>query len=138
MKNCCDYDGWVSCNLTVTKVTKVAQFRFVRPFFRPRSIRTLTASMFSSVSSIDIALGVFMSIDSVFFKIRPDMWGSPDKEGELKKRGHVVKNWKTRWFIVQGDHMFYFREKGVSSRLKLKCVEKMQRSYERGGCAAIA
>ncbi len=28
-------------------------------------------------------------------------------------KGHVVKNWKTRWFIVQHDMMFYFKSKGV-------------------------
>jgi hypothetical protein len=41
------------------------------------------------------------------------MWAKPDKEGELRKQGHVVKNWKIRWFIVQNDHMFYFKARGV-------------------------
>ncbi|PRP77295.1 p21-activated protein kinase [Planoprotostelium fungivorum] len=59
---------------------------------------------------------VFVSIHLVTIPqaITSDMWACPDKEGELKKRGHVVKNWKTRWFIVQRDHMFYFKGKGRS------------------------
>eukprot|EP01121_Diplochlamys_sp_Union-15-3_P015057 TRINITY_DN4907_c0_g1_i2.p1 TRINITY_DN4907_c0_g1~~TRINITY_DN4907_c0_g1_i2.p1 ORF type:complete len:253 (+),score=46.87 TRINITY_DN4907_c0_g1_i2:23-760(+) len=38
-------------------------------------------------------------------------WVKPDKEGLLKKQGHVVKNWKYRWFIVKNDYMFYFKDK---------------------------
>ncbi len=41
------------------------------------------------------------------------MWSKPDKQGELVKRGHVVKSWKTRWFIIQNDLMFYFKNRGV-------------------------
>jgi len=48
----------------------------------------------------------------------PEMWSKPDKQGELKKKGHVVKNWKSRWFVVQHDMMFYF--KGRSDLLKPK------------------
>eukprot|EP01117_Protostelium_nocturnum_P015493 TRINITY_DN601_c0_g1_i2.p1 TRINITY_DN601_c0_g1~~TRINITY_DN601_c0_g1_i2.p1 ORF type:complete len:484 (-),score=181.40 TRINITY_DN601_c0_g1_i2:92-1543(-) len=39
-------------------------------------------------------------------------WANPDKEGELRKQGHVVKNWKTRWFIIKNDNLFYFKSKG--------------------------
>ncbi|EGG14776.1 p21-activated protein kinase [Cavenderia fasciculata] len=42
--------------------------------------------------------------------VTPDQWNSPDKEGELKKQGHIVKNWKKRWFRVQKDMLFYFKE----------------------------
>jgi len=41
----------------------------------------------------------------------PDMWKNPTKSGELSKRGHVVKNWKTRWFILQEKKLFYFKKK---------------------------
>lgn len=41
------------------------------------------------------------------------MWSKPDKQGELKKQGHVVKNWKTRWFVIQHDMMFYFKNRSV-------------------------
>ncbi|KYQ91284.1 p21-activated protein kinase [Tieghemostelium lacteum] len=41
----------------------------------------------------------------------PDQWKKPDKEGELKKQGHVVKNWKKRKFVIQNDMLFYFKEK---------------------------
>lgn len=44
--------------------------------------------------------------------ISPEMWSKPDKQGELKKQGHVVRNWKNRWFIIQNDLMFYFRQRG--------------------------
>jgi len=45
-------------------------------------------------------------------QITPQLWAKPDKQGELKKKGHLVKNWKTRWFIIQNDMMFYFKSKG--------------------------
>jgi hypothetical protein len=40
-----------------------------------------------------------------------DSWSRPEKEGELKKQGHVVKNWKKRWFRVQNDMLFYFKDR---------------------------
>lgn len=39
------------------------------------------------------------------------MWSRPDKEGYLVKQGHFVKNWKERWFILQGNLLFYFKNK---------------------------
>mmetsp|Transcript_20370 Transcript_20370/g.34761 ORF Transcript_20370/g.34761 Transcript_20370/m.34761 type:complete len:488 (-) Transcript_20370:14-1477(-) len=42
----------------------------------------------------------------------PDMWSQPDKCGLLRKQGHVVKNWKSRWFVIQQDKMFYFKNRG--------------------------
>jgi len=45
------------------------------------------------------------------FELSPEMWAKPDKQGELKKQGHVVKNWKTRWFVIQHDMMFYFKSR---------------------------
>eukprot|EP01119_Soliformovum_irregulare_P008600 TRINITY_DN21704_c0_g1_i1.p1 TRINITY_DN21704_c0_g1~~TRINITY_DN21704_c0_g1_i1.p1 ORF type:complete len:488 (+),score=109.34 TRINITY_DN21704_c0_g1_i1:28-1491(+) len=44
-------------------------------------------------------------------ELSPEMWSKPDKQGELKKQGHVVKNWKTRWFVIQHDMMFYFKNR---------------------------
>jgi len=43
--------------------------------------------------------------------LEPIMWSKPDKQGEMKKQGHMVKNWKSRWFILQQDKLFYFRSK---------------------------
>jgi len=37
-----------------------------------------------------------------------------EKEGELKKQGHVVKNWKTRWFVIKDNNFYYFKKKGDS------------------------
>jgi len=45
------------------------------------------------------------------FELSPEMWSKPEKAGELKKQGHVVKNWKTRWFAIQHDMMFYFKSR---------------------------
>jgi len=41
-------------------------------------------------------------------------WYPNDKEGELKKQGHVVKNWKNRWFILKDNNFYYFKKKGRS------------------------
>lgn len=41
----------------------------------------------------------------------PESWSHPEKEGELKKQGHVVKNWKKRWFRIQNDMLFYFKDR---------------------------
>lgn len=57
------------------------------------------------------------------------MWRDPDKEGQLVKQGpsppsaylpthpaplgHVMKNWKARWFVIKNDNLFYFKKKGV-------------------------
>jgi len=38
-------------------------------------------------------------------------WTSPDFEGNLKKKGHLVQNWKQRWFILKGDKLWYFKSK---------------------------
>ena len=38
-------------------------------------------------------------------------WTNPDKEGELSKRGHFVKNWKKRWFRLKKDSLYYFKTK---------------------------
>jgi hypothetical protein len=43
--------------------------------------------------------------------LTPDMWSRPDKQGELKKEGHFVKNWKVRWFVLQRDMLFYFKSR---------------------------
>eukprot|EP00026_Physarum_polycephalum_P004914 Phypoly_transcript_04940.p1 GENE.Phypoly_transcript_04940~~Phypoly_transcript_04940.p1 ORF type:complete len:546 (+),score=64.84 Phypoly_transcript_04940:332-1969(+) len=41
----------------------------------------------------------------------PSCWESPAKEGELMKQGHLVKNWKKRWFRIQNDMLFYFTKR---------------------------
>eukprot|EP00009_Paramoeba_aestuarina_P008266 CAMPEP_0201525550 /NCGR_PEP_ID=MMETSP0161_2-20130828/28632_1 /ASSEMBLY_ACC=CAM_ASM_000251 /TAXON_ID=180227 /ORGANISM="Neoparamoeba aestuarina, Strain SoJaBio B1-5/56/2" /LENGTH=517 /DNA_ID=CAMNT_0047925519 /DNA_START=90 /DNA_END=1643 /DNA_ORIENTATION=- len=44
-------------------------------------------------------------------ELNSEMWSRPDKQGELKKEGHFVKNWKSRWFILQKDMLFYFKSR---------------------------
>ncbi|XP_066536152.1 pleckstrin-2 [Hoplias malabaricus] len=34
------------------------------------------------------------------------------KEGFLVKRGHVVLNWKVRWFVLKADKLLYYRYEG--------------------------
>eukprot|EP00727_Mastigamoeba_balamuthi_P012821 m51a1_g8161 putative p21-activated protein kinase (363) ;mRNA; f:67447-69230 len=38
-------------------------------------------------------------------------WSDPEKEGWLNKRGHIVKNWKKRWFRLKNGSLYYFKEK---------------------------
>src|ERR1700722_19685896 len=47
--------------------------------------------------------------------LEPVMWSKPDKQGELRKQGHFVKSWKTRWFVLQQDKLFYFKNRTVWS-----------------------
>lgn len=59
-------------------------------------------------------------INSNFIQYTSEHWSKPDKQGELKKQGHVVKNWKVRWFIIQNDTAFYFKQRGVKETEKEK------------------
>eukprot|EP01100_Stratorugosa_tubuloviscum_P008653 TRINITY_DN35_c0_g3_i2.p1 TRINITY_DN35_c0_g3~~TRINITY_DN35_c0_g3_i2.p1 ORF type:complete len:490 (-),score=196.64 TRINITY_DN35_c0_g3_i2:114-1583(-) len=46
-----------------------------------------------------------------------ELWTNPEREGELIKKGHIVKNWKTRWFILKSMKLFYFKTKQSSAPL---------------------
>jgi len=71
------------------------------------------------------------------FEVTPEMWAKPDKQGELKKQGHLVKNWKNRWFIIQNDMMFYFKQRGDPKPVgaiplrasQCKQTNKLQKTY---------
>ncbi|TRY86806.1 hypothetical protein DNTS_020527, partial [Danionella cerebrum] len=54
------------------------------------------------------------------------------KEGFLVKRGHVVQNWKVRWFVLKSDRILYYKYEGgkrdsshrgtiMLSNIKLTC-----------------
>jgi len=53
-----------------------------------------------------------------------DSWDRPDKEGELKKLGHVVKNWKVRWFKIKKNNMFYFKDRYDDKPVGVMPLEK--------------
>eukprot|EP01102_Stenamoeba_stenopodia_P008981 TRINITY_DN2631_c0_g1_i1.p1 TRINITY_DN2631_c0_g1~~TRINITY_DN2631_c0_g1_i1.p1 ORF type:complete len:494 (+),score=101.39 TRINITY_DN2631_c0_g1_i1:284-1765(+) len=40
-----------------------------------------------------------------------ESWSNPEKEGELTKKGHIVKNWKVRWWVLKAGRLFYFKSK---------------------------
>jgi len=60
---------------------------------------------------------VLRSMPLIFFvtfdgtQYSSDSWERPEKEGELKKLGHLVKNWKVRWFRIKNDMLFYFKDR---------------------------
>lgn len=37
------------------------------------------------------------------------------KEGFLVKKGHLRKNWRTRWFVLQRDSLCYYKNRGDSA-----------------------
>lgn len=62
----------------------------------------------------------------------PDMWSNPDLQGHLTKQGHIVRNWKTRWFILQHNKLFYFKEPPT------KWITKPTGSIYLNGCSVQA
>jgi hypothetical protein len=46
--------------------------------------------------------------DSSSSNPRASVWSNPTKQGELTKRGLIVKSWKVRWFVLQGSRLHYF------------------------------
>lgn len=46
------------------------------------------------------------------------------KEGYLTKQGGRVKNWKARWFVLERNHLKYYKTKGESSPIKTLNLEK--------------
>jgi len=39
---------------------------------------------------------------------------NPDKAGYLNKEGHVVRNWKKRWFVLVDNMLYYMKTEEVS------------------------
>eukprot|EP01125_Pyxidicula_operculata_P016771 TRINITY_DN57_c0_g2_i1.p1 TRINITY_DN57_c0_g2~~TRINITY_DN57_c0_g2_i1.p1 ORF type:complete len:492 (-),score=114.93 TRINITY_DN57_c0_g2_i1:177-1652(-) len=68
----------------------------------------------------------------------PSQWSNPDKEGELKKQGHVVKSWKLRWFVLKNDKLFYFKKKGDKQPIDAICLDgssvKVDTKVKRSNC----
>eukprot|EP01122_Echinamoeba_exundans_P008511 TRINITY_DN2831_c0_g1_i1.p1 TRINITY_DN2831_c0_g1~~TRINITY_DN2831_c0_g1_i1.p1 ORF type:complete len:499 (+),score=118.44 TRINITY_DN2831_c0_g1_i1:50-1546(+) len=55
-------------------------------------------------------------------QVDPSAWANPEKEGQLRKQGHVVKNWKDRWFVIKNDTMYYFKTKKDTVREPLGTI----------------
>lgn len=48
-------------------------------------------------------------------------------EGWLSKHGHVIRNWKNRWFVLESRTMWYYAKKG-ESRSKAKGVIRLDKN----------
>lgn len=46
------------------------------------------------------------------------------KEGFLSKRGGIVKNWKTRWFTLKGNNLYYYKHKDDGEPLGFIPIER--------------
>lgn len=52
-------------------------------------------------------------------------------EGSLRKQGHLVKNWKERWFRLDGQLLKYYKRKsdtkptGEKARLEAVCTRRV-------------
>jgi hypothetical protein len=51
----------------------------------------------------------------------PSLWENPDKEGELIKQGHFVKNWKQRWFLLKLNKLYYFKHRPTLETKEIPC-----------------
>eukprot|EP00002_Diphylleia_rotans_P002582 TRINITY_DN11630_c0_g1_i2.p1 TRINITY_DN11630_c0_g1~~TRINITY_DN11630_c0_g1_i2.p1 ORF type:complete len:407 (-),score=70.73 TRINITY_DN11630_c0_g1_i2:356-1531(-) len=49
---------------------------------------------------------------------------NPEKEGYLLKQGGSIKTWKKRWFILKGNYLFYFKEKGDANPKGIICLKE--------------
>ncbi|EMH74104.1 protein kinase, putative [Entamoeba histolytica HM-1:IMSS-B] len=51
-----------------------------------------------------------MSIDLATFSYVSIPTNKIIKEGFMVKRGHIVRNWLQRWFVLTNDILYYFDE----------------------------
>lgn len=95
-------------------------------FLWPLSLSSLRDFQFDYLSEFILATLVLISMSSIVFPflfltriLVPFRRSShflqsekqpADKEGWLFKRGHIVKNWKKRWFRLKGDKLSYHKD----------------------------
>merc|ERR1712110_1277916 len=56
-------------------------------------------------------MGVVGSLAAMSTKVSATVLGVGDKSGFLTKQGGNFKSWKTRWFVLKGDTIYYFKSK---------------------------
>ena len=47
---------------------------------------------------------------------RSIIMATPEMCGWLTKEGHIIKNWKRRWFVLAGGHMIYSVAPGAKAK----------------------
>lgn len=68
---------------------------------------------YSLVLSCDYPSG-FAADDRRFTAAGELELGTPMRvEGWMAKQGHVIKNWKNRWFVLEGRNIFYYTRCGT-------------------------
>ena len=60
--------------------------------------------------------------DSTILKNKA-LWTTPNHEGWMKKSGAVNKAMKRRYFVLQGQHLFYFKKKGAQPLNSISIVD---------------
>ncbi|EFA85018.1 pleckstrin domain-containing protein [Heterostelium album PN500] len=77
-----------------------------------KKYKTLSTSMPSSISA------------KSFFKEQPNrldhiimLRTNVKKQGYLTKIGHIVKNWKRRWFVMENGYLFYMKHQESNRQL---------------------
>jgi hypothetical protein len=50
-----------------------------------------------------------------------DQIGEPDYSGWMRKRGDRYNNWKQRYFILKGPHLYYLRSNSKTVSIDVSC-----------------
>ena len=91
---------------------------------RKNNARTYSISCQSEVERKD-----WMEVLISSSKMRPSMiyhskMNAPLKQGYLIKRGHFMKNWKKRWFILRKNIIYYYKSRAHEVKKKKNTNKK--------------